>query len=189
MVASPFSKGAGHLNVNSALFPGLVYPISNAGYRAFLCSSESGLSKASSLFNKRLYCGSTYPSTRAVDLNIPSVVFLRARAKTVSKTKRTLKNVASTTGTYTVSVKSPTGSSLRVSPTKLYFGKGATKSYSISINPSRASKSVKGATVTKWVPQNETVTYKGTFYWTFGTITWSDGKGHKVRINVALNAI
>lgn len=182
--ATPFTIGSGHVNPNAAADPGLVYPISNTAYRTFLCSPDSGLGSADSVVDSSLFC-KTYPSTKAVDLNIPSITFYRSAVEKTSRTTRTLKNVGPA-ATYYAKVFSPAGSTLKVSPTKLTFAKDRSLTYNITITPKRASSKVRGSTLTESTSTN-TVTAK--MYWTFGAIYWSDNKGHQVRSAVSLNAI
>lgn len=183
-IATPFSKGSGHINPNSAADPGLVYPISDSGYDTFLCSPDSGLSLPESQGNYSLYC-KTYPSSKAVDLNIPSITFFNVKAGKNSSTSRTLKNVGPA-ATYYVRIDSPAGSVLTVTPTKLKFAKGQTLKYNVTIVPSQSSSKVQSSTLTTGTTN---FTVSAELYWTFGAITWIDNKGHSVRSVVALNAI
>lgn len=174
--ATPFSIGAGEINPNSALNPGLVYPISNSGYRTFLCSDYAFGS---------FYCFNFENITRAIDLNLPSVSFYSVSTNTVSRTRRTLELVGPP-GRYIASVKSPPGSILSVSPSKFDFSTNARfHTYKILIKPTNKSENVAGSTFTG---PSDFYTVQDRLYWTFGSITWYDNKGHVVRINVVLNA-
>lgn len=182
--ATPFNMGSGHLNPNSAVDPGLVYPIPMGGYKYFLCSPDSKLNSKYSLFKPSKFCTS-YPSTRVVDLNSPSISFYKAKVNARIRTNRTMQNVGKPS-TYNVFVSPPRGVKLVVSPTKVSIKSGQTITYTITATPLKTSKSMKGATVTRSGYESS---INAVQYWTFGRITWYDNKGHKVRINVAVNAI
>ena len=183
-IASPFNMGSGHINPNSASDPGLVYPIDSSEYYNFLCSPDSGLGSPSSSADPSLFCNS-YPSTRALDLNLPSISFYKVKVGRVVATKRKLRNVGAAS-TYTLYITQPAGATLKVIPNKLTFKKGASSSYTVSVTANRASSKVSQALLTKSTGGSA---IQANIAWTFGAILWVDNLGHKVRIPVAVNAV
>lgn len=170
MNATPFHMGGGHVNPNVALDPGLVYPISPSGYSAFLCS-ESGLGSVF-CFNQQ--------KTRAIDLNVPSVSFYNVSINRTHRTSRTVE-IVGPPGRYHSFVKSPEGSQLYVSPSRLDFSlRSRTLRFKVVMKPSVKSEDIPNSL---FVSADQYFTF-----WTFGYITWYDTKGHKIKINVALNA-
>jgi hypothetical protein len=148
---TPFGYGAGQVVPNSAADPGLVYDAGWNNWLAFLCGTTNGVGAGtcSSLTNAGY---STDPS----GLNYPSIsIGALAGQKTV---KRTVKNVASSTSTYTVSVMAPAGIAVEVTPASITLAPGASASYTVTF------------TSTDSAILNE---------YAFGSLTWSDGK-HKV---------
>lgn len=182
--ATPFDMGFGHINPNSAVDPGLVFPITNHAYTGFLCSPDSGLGSPNSTIDPSLYCRK-FPSTKALHLNLPSISFFNVKAGISTSTRRFVKNVGPPS-TYTVVVKSPLGSVLKVSPTKLEFRRDKVLSFNVKVIPYRPSDKVQGVFFSNSTRWN---TVQAKIAWTFGSITWADNKGHKVRSVVVLNSV
>lgn len=114
---------------------------------------------------------------------MPSVSFFNTTVNKVRRTFRTLQLVGSP-AKYLSKVVSPPGSILSVSPSKMKFSSQLKmQSYKILVKPLMKSKNSPSAVLTSGYPGNYS-----TIAWTFGSITWYDNKGHRVKINVALNA-
>jgi len=158
--ADPFDMGAGHLNPNPAVDPGLVYDAGFFDYLGFLCGNNSA-NIGQATCNFLISIGvPTDPS----DLNYPSIGIAElAGYQTVT---RTVTNVGSagTADTYNVSVDAPPGIYVAVSPTELTLGEGESATYDVTF------KSTPSATTGSWA---------------FGSLTWNDGS-HNVRSPIAV---
>ncbi|KAL6883337.1 hypothetical protein ACP4OV_010751 [Aristida adscensionis] len=139
-LANPFAYGAGHVDPQKALSPGLVYDMSTNDYVAFLCSlnySTPHIQVITKMSN--ISCPKKF---RPGDLNYPSfsVVFKR-KSRWEMTFRRELTNVGSATSVYNVKVSSPESVSVTVKPAKLVFKKvGQKQKYYVTFT----SKSGKG---------------------------------------------
>ncbi|WOL19439.1 subtilisin-like protease SBT5.3 [Canna indica] len=150
--ASPFSYGAGHVQPNRAMDPGLVYDLTTNDYLNFLCALGYNSTQIAT-FSEPYACPTKPPKLE--DLNYPSIAVPNlSGAVTVT---RTVKNVGSPS-TYRVRVGAPVGVSVVVKPTSLKFEKlNEEKKFRVTL---RAKRSIL------------------TGRYTFGGLTWSDGKHH-----------
>lgn len=118
-----FGYGAGHVNPNAAVSPGLVYDASTFDYVGFICGL-GGLG----LFNP---AGSTCGATGllpAWNLNLASLTSDVVGFQTM---RRTVTNVGNATSTYTASASIP-GFNVSVSPSQLTLAPGARGSFTVS---------------------------------------------------------
>ncbi|ONK72620.1 uncharacterized protein A4U43_C04F21300 [Asparagus officinalis] len=162
-VATPYDYGAGEVNPNSALQPGLVYEAGPEDYLQFLCNYGYNTTDIKQIA-KTLPDGFHCPKNSSVDLisnlNYPSISISKFRGKESKTVSRIVTNVDEEEGTtYVATVNSPPGLDVKVVPDKLQFTKNVKKlSYQVAFSAS--SSSLKGDL--------------------FGSVTWSDGT-HKVR--------
>ncbi|KAM7254466.1 hypothetical protein ACFE04_003846 [Oxalis oulophora] len=167
--STPFVRGAGHVDPNRALNPGLVYDIDTSDYISFLCSIGYD-SKRISVFT-RIPSGADVCETklsRPGNLNYPSFsVVFRYEGEAVTY-KRVVKNVGGSIDTvYEVKVDAPANVHVSVSPSKLEFNaEKQTLSYEITFS------SVLSGLVGDSPPK-------------FGWIEWSNGV-HDVRSPIAV---
>ncbi|KMT02183.1 hypothetical protein BVRB_9g206980 isoform C [Beta vulgaris subsp. vulgaris] len=113
--ANPFHYGAGHVQPNRAVDPGLVYDMTTTDYLNFLCALGYN-EKSIALFHAGHYlCPKNFS---ILDLNYPSITVPRLK-NTITVT-RTVKNVGSP-GKYKAHVQNPRGISIFVSPPILEF--------------------------------------------------------------------
>ncbi|KAI0494552.1 hypothetical protein KFK09_024690 [Dendrobium nobile] len=172
--STPFIHGAGHVDPNKALDPGLVYDAGIDDYLAFLCSIN--YSKAQiSLFTRdgsSVDCSSKTLANPG-DLNYPSFSVVFSNLRDVVTYKRTVKNVGDLgcgdlgCRVYNVQISSPPGVDVKVTPSKLVFDSvNQSLSYEITF---ASIKSTEAATTSRQ----------------FGWISWSDGV-HKVRSPIAV---
>ncbi|KAK8524775.1 hypothetical protein V6N12_029630 [Hibiscus sabdariffa] len=167
--ASPFVYGAGHVDPNRALNPGLVYDIENSDYVSFLCSIGYDSNRIAVFLREPTssdVCESKFATPG--DLNYPSFSVVFHSNDHVVKYKRRVKNVGtSADAVYVVKVNAPPGVEVSVSPSKLEFSTlNQTLSYEIAFasdGPSLSSIASEG----------------------FGSIEWSDGV-HLVRSPIAV---
>uniref|UniRef100_J3LHN5 Subtilisin-like protease fibronectin type-III domain-containing protein n=1 Tax=Oryza brachyantha TaxID=4533 RepID=J3LHN5_ORYBR len=165
--AGPFELGAGHVDPNSALDPGLVYDAGDDDYLDFMC--ELGYSDMKTRVGIFLRDGtvtkcSTRASTTAADLNRASFsVVVKAYGDNITL-QRTVRNVGALV-VYTVGGVPPPGTQLRVRPSELVFDEEhQTRTYTVVI------RTVSSGSFDKY---------------THGSIVWSDGV-HRVKSPIAI---
>ncbi|KAI5321406.1 hypothetical protein L3X38_030477 [Prunus dulcis] len=152
--ATPFAYGAGHVQPNRAMDPGLVYDLTTDDYLNFLCSRGYNATLLKVFSNEPNTCPKAYS---LADFNYPSITVPDLHDKPVTVTRR-VKNVGSP-GTYVVHIKEPAGVSVSVKPGSLQFKTiGEEKKFKVVLKPK----------------------VQGTQDYVFGELNWSDGK-HNVR--------
>ncbi|KAI5658612.1 hypothetical protein M9H77_27405 [Catharanthus roseus] len=132
-VASPLAMGAGFVNPNSALDPGLIYDATTQDYINLLCSMNFTQSQIATIVRSSSFnCSNPSP-----DLNYPSFIALYEKGNTsiiTKKFERTVTNVGNSTGIYEAFYALPMGSSISVTPSKLIFKEKYEKqSYTLTI--------------------------------------------------------
>ena len=121
-LANAFAYGAGHVDPQKALSPGLVYDISTNDYVAFLCSLDYSAPHIQVITKMPNF--SCPKKFRPGDLNYPSFsVVFKQKSKRVLRFRRELTNVGPVTSVYNVKIISPESVSVTVTPTKLTFKK------------------------------------------------------------------
>ncbi|KAI9182817.1 hypothetical protein LWI28_029166 [Acer negundo] len=116
---TPLDFGAGHVNPNKAMDPGLVYDLEVEDYISYLC----GLNYTSNQI--RVLTGtSNFTCEHAnLDLNYPSFVVILNNTNTTSfNFKRVLTNVADGSSIYRAMVNAPEGMKVVVQPETISFG-------------------------------------------------------------------
>uniref|UniRef100_A0A0E0K5X6 Subtilisin-like protease n=1 Tax=Oryza punctata TaxID=4537 RepID=A0A0E0K5X6_ORYPU len=166
--STPFVRGAGHVDPNRALDPGLVYDAGTDDYVSFLCTLGYSPSMIS-LFTRDgsvANCSTKFP--RSGDLNYPAFAVVLSSYKDSVTYHRVVRNVGSNANAvYEVKIDSPSGVDVTVSPSKLVFDEShQSLSYDITV-------AVSGNPVI--------VDSK----YTFGSVTWSDGM-HNVTSPIAV---
>ncbi|XP_024188428.1 subtilisin-like protease SBT3 [Rosa chinensis] len=119
--ASPLAMGAGQIDPNRALEPGLIYDATTQDYINLLCSTNFTRKQISAITRSHDYdC-----SKPSGDLNYPSFVALYGRHHPkklrVQKFQRTATNVGDAAAKYKAVVTAPKGSTVTVSPEILKF--------------------------------------------------------------------
>ncbi|XP_027329514.1 subtilisin-like protease Glyma18g48580 [Abrus precatorius] len=155
-VATPFEYGAGHIQPNLAIDPGLVYDLSTNDYSNFLCAS--GYDQALLKLFANLKLSYTCPkSFKIEDFNYPSITVHHPGSNIVNVT-RTVTNVGPPS-TYVVNTHGPKGIKVVVLPSSLSFKRsGEKKRFQVIL-------------------QATSVTTRG--FPLFGNFSWTDGK-HRV---------
>jgi len=157
--ASPLAMGAGQIDPNKALDPGLVYDATPQDYVNLLCSLKYTLKQILAITRSGSY-NCAKPSS---DLNYPSfiAIYSNKTRSVVHKFKRTVTNVGVGVATYRAKVTQPKGCVVTVSPETLTFRyKNEKLSYIVIINCSKCEK--------------EDISY--------GDLVWiEDGGAHSVR--------
>ncbi|KAL9317509.1 hypothetical protein ACSQ67_014026 [Phaseolus vulgaris] len=162
--STPYDHGAGHINPNRALDPGLVYDIQPQDYFEFLCTQKLTPSELG-VFAKYSNRTCRHSLASPGDLNYPaiSVVFSQINSSSVLTVHRTATNVGPAVSKYHVVVSPFKGASVKVEPETLSFTKKYQKlSYKV--------------TFTTQSRQTEPE---------FGGLVWKDGV-HKVRSPIVL---
>lgn len=161
--STPWAHGAGHVNPQKALSPGLVYDASTRDYIAFLCSLDYNPEHIQ-LIVKRPGVNCTRKFSDPGQLNYPSFSVVFAGKRVVRYT-RTLTNVGEAGSAYNVTVDGPSTVGITVKPTSLVFGKvGERQRYTVTfVSKKGGDYSVRSG---------------------FGSIMWSNAQ-HQVRSPVA----
>ncbi|XP_030523163.1 subtilisin-like protease SBT1.6 [Rhodamnia argentea] len=172
--ASPYDFGAGHLDLDLAMDPGLVYDITNDDYVSFLC----GISYSNKVIQVITRSPANCPAKKKPlpeNLNYPSIsaLFSTSSAGVQSKTFiRTATNVGQPNAVYQVKVESaPKGVTISVKPAKLVFTEAVKKwSYTVTVTADTRNLEL------------------GDSGAAFGSLSWSDGK-HVVRSPIVVTEI
>jgi len=153
--STPFARGAGHVDPNRAVDPGLVYDAGTEDYITLLCALGYTAEQVA-VFAPAANC-STRAGSSVGDHNYPafSVVFTSNKLAVV-KQRRVVRNVGTNVkATYRAKVSSPAGVRVTVRPGKLEFSaKQKTQEYEITF-----AQRIIGSVTEKH---------------TFGSIVWSD---------------
>ncbi|XP_021285053.1 subtilisin-like protease SBT1.9 [Herrania umbratica] len=118
--ASPLAMGAGQIDPNQALDPGLIYDATPQDYVNLLCIMNFTQSQILTITRSKRYNCSN-PSS---DLNYPSFIALYNPnvTETIAKIfQRTVTNMGEGAATYNVKIVQPQGSTIVVSPKTLVF--------------------------------------------------------------------
>ncbi|KAJ6706240.1 PROPROTEIN CONVERTASE SUBTILISIN/KEXIN [Salix purpurea] len=167
--STPFIHGAGHVDPNSALNPGLVYDMDTSDYIAFLCAIGYD-SKRIAVFVREPprsdICSGKEGSPG--NLNYPSFSVVFQSSSDVVTYRRTVKNVGnSLDAVYEVKVNAPANVEINVSPSRLVFSaENKTMSYEITFSSASLG----------WSSIHSAA---------FGSIEWSNGI-HGVRSPIAV---
>lgn len=143
--AMPFDYGSGHIVPNDSIDPGLVYDVTDNEYDAFACGIESPAVSDERCAELR----SAGYSFVAADLNQPSIAIERlANQRTIT---RRLTNLSDQSGSYVVTVSSPPGISIVVSPASITVPAGESATYDVTLKYESGPLDL----------------------WRFGSLTWS----------------
>jgi subtilisin family serine protease len=147
-----FRQGAGHIQPNSAMDPGLVFDAGWNDWLAFLCGTTTGVSASTC----NALSGLGY-SLDPSDLNVASIAIgALAGSQTVT---RKVTNVGSDVASYTPSYTGMTGFDVTITPSSLTLSPDESGTFSVTLTRTTAALNA----------------YVG------GQLTWTDGE-HSVRI-------
>ncbi|KAA8543427.1 hypothetical protein F0562_021078 [Nyssa sinensis] len=119
--AGLFAIGAGHVNPERAITPGLIYDIRPDEYITHLCTIGYTRSEIFTITHKNVSCHEILQMNRGFSLNYPSISVIFRSGMTSKMIKRRLTNVGSPNSTYSVEVMTPEGVKVRVKPQRLIF--------------------------------------------------------------------
>ncbi|KAL3648072.1 hypothetical protein CASFOL_009040 [Castilleja foliolosa] len=153
--------GAGHVNPERAVDPGLVYDITPDDYLNFMCASNYTRLEIRQVARRPISCGKN--KSKPWDINYPAIVVDFEASEMMDDREivvdRTVTHVGESAATYGVTVINPKGVTVTVNPSKIEFsGKGEKQSYSVRIKAEKM-KVGPGNTVSE-----------------VGKITWSNGR-------------
>ena len=171
-VSSPYDFGSGHLNLDRAMDPGLVYDITNNDYVNFLCGIGYGPRVIQVITRSPVSCPVKKPLPE--NLNYPSLAALFSSSAKGASSKtfiRTVTNVGQPNAVYRFTTQAPKGVTVTVKPRKLVFTEAVKKrSFIVTITADT---------------RNLIMGDSGAV---FGSISWSDGK-HVVRSPIVVAQI
>ncbi|XP_059654551.1 subtilisin-like protease SBT3 [Cornus florida] len=159
----PLDFGAGHVNPEKAMDPGLVYDIEVQDYINYLCGLDY-TSKQIKIITRRSNFSCDQSS---LDLNYPSFIVILNNTNTMSYTfNRVLTNVVDGPSTYHAVVKAPSGMDVVVQPPVVSFaGKYSKAEFNITVEVNVEYAS----------PQSDSIV-------NYGYLSWNDVNGtHMVR--------
>ncbi|XP_044510524.1 subtilisin-like protease SBT3 [Mangifera indica] len=114
--ATPLDFGAGHIDPNKAMDPGLIYDMDFQDYVEFLCGLRYNKIQMKAVIRRNHWnC-----SKQHTDLNYPSFIAIFTN-ETVKTFSRTVKNVGETDSVYHANLEFPTGMKITVEPSTLTF--------------------------------------------------------------------
>ncbi|GFQ02482.1 subtilisin-like protease [Phtheirospermum japonicum] len=147
MESTARAMGAGHVDPEKAVDPGLVYDITTDDYLNFLCASGYNVDGIRNITNNQIMsCGDQ--QSKPWDLNYPAIsVGITSETLVVY---RTVTHVGEHPAIYSVTVTNPSSGivSVTVNPMRMEFkGKGEKQSYSVTIEPITSAQVVEGKIV------------------------------------------
>lgn len=158
--SNAFAMGAGHVNPDAALDPGLVYDMGFDDYFNFLCALNYSRKQIQVVTRKVSSCPKLRSQEQPGDLNYPSFSVVFKPLDLVRVTRRSVTNVGAAESVYEITVDSPPSVSITVEPRTLVFNKQNEKlSYTVRFENKAASKN------------------KATGHQEFGQIWWKCVKG------------
>lgn len=154
-----FRQGAGHVQPNKAVDPGLVFDSNANDWLALLCGSTTGVNPAT--------CAALATagySFDASDMNTASIAI--GDLPGVQTVTRRVTNVGNTAATYTASFTGMAGITTTINPTSLSLAPGQTGTFTVTFTRTTAAFNA----------------YQG------GQLTWTDGT-HNVRIPMVVRPV
>ncbi|XP_062095813.1 subtilisin-like protease SBT1.5 [Humulus lupulus] len=128
-LATPWLTGAGHVDPEKAMDPGLVYDLTVEDCVSFLCSSNYSDSQIKMITGEDVKCIEVILKN-TWDLNYPAIVVplnVSEPSKSKVSVPRTVTHVSDGACKFTVKVTSPRGTAVRVVPEKMEFKKKGEK--------------------------------------------------------------
>ncbi|PSS19746.1 Subtilisin-like protease [Actinidia chinensis var. chinensis] len=154
MPATPLDFGAGHINPNKAMDPGLIYDLGFQDYVEFLCGLGYSKKQMRAVLRRNQWsCGQN-----STDLNYPSFVTMFPRGSSTATAKnfsRVLTNVGDDTAVYRAVLVVPTGMSVKVEPRTLTFTrKYQTQGFVVSVEIEKDASEIQYGYL-RWIDQHD----------------------------------
>ncbi|KAM5565726.1 subtilisin-like protease SBT3 [Rosa sericea] len=150
--ATPLDFGAGHINPNKAMNPGLIYDMDVQDYIEFLCGLGYNAKQMKAVIRRSQW----YCSSKPADLNYPSfmAIFNRTDSPNSKNFSRVVTNLGDDTSTYRAYLEVPKGMRITVEPSTLVFtGKNQEQGFTLSVEvDSDAPNVIYGYLA--WIDQN-----------------------------------
>ncbi|XP_043688346.1 subtilisin-like protease SBT5.4 [Telopea speciosissima] len=163
--ATPFSYGAGHVQPNRAMDPGLVYDLNTTDHLNFLCGIGYNEDRISLFTETRVPYKCPKPAISLLDFNYPSIAVPNLAG--FATLTRKVKNVGSSPTTYKAIIRPPPGISISVEPQILTFDSvGQEKTFKLTLKTKRPGNAKD---------------------YVFGKLKWSNGR-HQVKSQIAVKA-
>ncbi|ESQ31193.1 hypothetical protein EUTSA_v10005646mg [Eutrema salsugineum] len=153
---NPLAVGAGHMNTNRVLNPGLIYDATPQGFINFLCHEAKQSRKLINIITRsNISDACRNPSPY---LNYPSIIVYFTSDQNGSKIfRRTLTNVGEAKRSYSVKVRGLNGLNVVVEPKRLMFSeKNEKQSYTVRLETPRALQENVVYGLVSWVDDEET---------------------------------
>ncbi|KAJ9176502.1 hypothetical protein P3X46_011809 [Hevea brasiliensis] len=119
--AEVFAIGAGQVNPERAINPGLIYDIRPEEYVTHLCTLGYTRSEIFTITHRNVSCNELLQMNKGFSLNYPSISVIFKHGMTSKVIRRRLTNVGSPNSIYSVEVTAPEGVKVRVKPQRLVF--------------------------------------------------------------------
>ncbi|KAM1791764.1 hypothetical protein ACFX12_035688 [Malus domestica] len=119
--AGVFAIGAGHVNPERAIDPGLIYDIRPEDYVTHLCTLGYTKSEILTITHRNVSCREVLKMNRGFSLNYPSISVIFKHGTRSKMIKRRVTNVGSPNSIYKVEVMAPKEVKVRVKPQRLIF--------------------------------------------------------------------
>ncbi len=158
--ADPFDVGAGHIDPNRAIAPGLVYQSDYRDHAAYLC----GLHKPPFTINECTALAAAGYTSSATDLNLPSIGV--GELITGDTVRRRITNIGPP-ATFTADVTPPPNVDVFVEPPSLTLTTGQSAEFTVRFAD-------RGTDLDAW---------------NFGRLTWSDGGNQRVTSPISVQAV
>jgi len=141
----PWAQGAGHVDPQKAVDPGLIYNAGKNDWVKYQCKvNKAAVTPASD-------CTNIGTLDETYNLNLPSITAGTVTGSAVIT--RNVTNVGASSATYNAAITAPPGFTTTVSPGTLTLAPGETKSFTVTLANAGAAEGV----------------------WQFGQLVWSDG--------------
>ncbi|XP_058201319.1 subtilisin-like protease SBT3 [Rhododendron vialii] len=148
--ATPLDFGAGHINPNKAMDPGLIFDLGIQDYIEFLCSLGYTKKQMSSVLRRNQWSC----SQNRADLNYPSFIAIFPKGARSKNFNRVVTNVGDSEAIYQAVLAVPTGMSIKVEPSTLVFkSKYQKQSFVVSVQIEKDSPNINYGFL-KWIDQD-----------------------------------
>ncbi|XP_006365833.1 subtilisin-like protease SBT1.7 [Solanum tuberosum] len=165
-ISTTMDMGAGHVDPEKAVDPGLVYDITADDYLNFLCASNYSGRDIKQITKRSGKCRGKHDH-KPWNLNYPAISVAiyttQLQEPAIVQVTRTVTHVGETPSTYTVSVTNPKGVNVTVTPSSMNFReKGEKQSYVVRIKAEKKAVTSLNSVIE------------------VGKLSWSNGKQHVV---------